>query len=249
MLRAILLAAGSGRRLGVSHPKCLLRFGERTLLERHLGALEHLRVEEVAIVTGYERTQIEKELAHVRPQPTLLFKPEFARGSVVSLWRAREWLQKGDDVLLMDADVLYDPALLDVLAARRGSALLLDRNYDDRAGEAMKVCLERERIVEFRKQLAPELRFDDAGESVGFFRLAAETARSLARHVERYVDAGRLDEPYEEPLRDVMLESPHAFEICDATGSAWIEIDFPSDVERARAKVLPRLRSAEARRA
>jgi len=153
MLRTILLAAGSGRRLGVSHPKCLLRFGERTLLERHLGALARLRVEEIAIVTGYERTQIEKELARVRPQPTLLFNPEFARGSVVSLWRAREWLQKGDDVLLMDADVLYDPALLDVLAARRGSALLLDRNYDDRAGEAMKVCLERERIVEFRKQL------------------------------------------------------------------------------------------------
>ncbi len=241
MLRAILLAAGSGRRLGVSHPKCLLRLGSCSLLERHIDALARLRVGELAIVTGYERAQIEKEVAHVGSQPTLLFNPEFARGSAVSLWCAREWLQKGDDVLLMDADVLYDPALLGALAARPGNALLLDRDYDDRAGEAMKVCLQRGRIVEFRKQLAADLRFDDAGESVGFFRLSADGARALARHVERYVEAGRLDEPYEEPLRDLMLESPDAFEICDATGAAWIEIDFPSDVERARAKILPRL--------
>jgi choline kinase len=245
MLRAILLAAGSGRRLGVSHPKCLLRFGARSLLERHIDALARLGIEELAIVTGYERAQIEKELAQRSPQPTLLFNPEYARGSAVSLWRAREWLQKGDDVLLMDADVLYDPALLGELAACRSNALLLDRDYDDRAGEAMKVCLERGRIVEFRKQLAADLHFDDVGESVGFFRLSADSARSLAWHLERYVGAGRVDEPYEEPLRELMLESPQAFEICDATGAAWIEIDFPSDVDRARVQILPRLLEGE----
>lgn len=245
MLRAILLAAGSGRRLGVSHPKCLLRFGERTLLQRHLDTLASLQIAQVAIVTGYERAQVEDQLAHVQARPALLFNPEFARGSAVSLWRAREWLRAGDDVLLMDADVLYAPALLEKLAAQSGSALLVDRSYDDRAGEAVKVCRAGGRIVEFRKQLAEDLRFDEAGESVGFFRLSAEMARALATRVERYIEAGRLDEPYEEPLRELLLASPERFEVCDATGMPWIEIDFPSDVKRAREQVLPRLANEE----
>ncbi len=248
MTCAILLAAGSGRRLGVSHPKCLLRFAERTLLDRHLEALARLHVAPVVIVTGYERAQLERELERIQPRPALLFNPEFARGSVVSLWRARAWLRSGDDVLLMDADVLYDPALLEKLAAQSGSALLVDRGSDPGDPESVKVCRAGGRIVEFRKQVPPDLRFDDAGESVGFFRLAAAQALHLAKRVEGYIAAGRLDEPYEEPLREVLVADPGSFEVCDATGSPWIEIDFPADIERAREQVLPRVLAAEALR-
>jgi choline kinase len=143
--------------------------------------------------------------------------------------------------------VLYAPTLLQTLAERKGSALLVDRDCDDHDGEAVKVCVMGQRIVEFRKQLAADLRYDDAGESVGFFRFAPDAARALARRIESYVEAGRLDEPYEEPLRDVLLRLGDSFEICDATGAAWIEIDFPRDVERARERILPRLLAEEAR--
>jgi choline kinase len=249
MLRAVLLAAGSGRRLGVAHPKCLLRFDGRSLLRRHVETLGALGVQEIGIVTGYERGQIEAELVDVTPAPTLRFNPDFARGSVLSAHCAHEWLTKGDDVLLMDADVLYVPELLERLARARGDALLLDRAFDDTAGEAMKVCLSRGRIVEFRKRIAADLRHDDVGESVGFFRLSAPRALRLAEQIVRYVEAGGIEEPYEEPLRDVLLAAPGAFEILDATGKAWIEIDFPEDVERARTRVLPLVRAAETERA
>ena len=39
-MRAIILAAGYGRRLGLSTPKCLLRIAGRSLLERHLRLLK-----------------------------------------------------------------------------------------------------------------------------------------------------------------------------------------------------------------
>jgi choline kinase len=98
-------------------------------------------------------------------------------------------------------------------------------------------------IVEFRKKLAADLRFDTIGESVGFFRFDAGGASRLAALVAGYVarDCGHL--PHEEAVRDLLLELSQIVEITDVTGSPWIEIDFPADYERARTEILPLLRS------
>jgi choline kinase len=163
---------------------------------------------------------------------------------LLSLWCARRELARGGDVLLMDADVLFDPALLEPLVQAQGSAFLLDREFDDAGGEAVKLCVRRGAIVEFRKHVPRDLVFDFAGESVGFLRLAEPMARELAARCEHYVEAGLLDAPYEEPIRDLVLENPARFGFVDITGLPWIEIDFPRDVQRARLEILPRLAAA-----
>ena len=162
---------------------------------------------------------------------------------MVSLWTVREALEAGGDVLLMDADVLYDPAILERLVRRTGNLFLLDRKFDDTGQEAVKLCIRGGLPVEFRKRLAPDLVYDFAGESVGFFRFGEEAARALAARCSEYVAADRLDEPYEEAIRDLVLESPDRFQFEDITGLPWIEIDFPDDVRRAAEEILPRLSS------
>ena len=42
-------------------------------------------------------------------------------------------------------------------------------------------------------------------------------------------------------IRDLLRESSQIFEVVDVTGTPWIEIDFPADVERAAREVLPQL--------
>jgi choline kinase len=243
--RAILLAAGRGTRLRALHsgPKCLLEIDGQSLLERHLRALAALGVAQIGIVTGHEAAALERALQDLAglSRPALRFNPDFERGSVLSLWCASPWLVAGGDVLLMDADVLYDPEVLARLVRSPGSALLLDRDYDDAGGEAVKVCVRAGRVVEFRKQLCPELRFDFAGESVGFFRFAPSDAKRLAARAYDYVRAGRMDEPCEEVIRDLLLEAPERYCAREVTGLAWLEIDFPKDVARARAEILPRI--------
>jgi choline kinase len=66
-------------------------------------------------------------------------------------------------------------------------------------------------------------------------------AAALARRCEEYVAAGRLDEPYEEAIRDLLLAAPGEFRVEDVSGLPWIEIDFADDVRRAEAEILPRL--------
>jgi choline kinase len=247
-MRAILLAAGRGIRLGplgFERPKCLLPFGGKSLLLRHLECLRGLGVNEIVLAVGYREAEVRAELdaepAQPSPRPTTLTNPRFERGSVVSLWSVRDALCAGGDVLLMDADVLYDAAILARLVERPGNLFLMDRKFDDSGQEAVKLCLRRGVAVEFRKRLAADLAYDLAGESVGFFRFSEPIARALASRCDAYVAAGRLDEPYEEAIRDLLLETPALFHFEDITGLPWIEIDFPDDVRRAEEEILPRL--------
>ena len=107
--------------------------------------------------------------------------------------------------------------------------------------EPVKLCVHDGYLVEFRKQVAPNLAYDFAGESVGFFRFESAIAHRLATHTEQYVADGRHEEPYEEAIRDLLLETPEAFGYEDITGLPWIEIDFPKDIQRAENEILPQL--------
>lgn len=244
-MRAIILAAGVGNRLGNTHngPKSLLRFGDRSLLARHLDALRRLGIVHVAVCVGHEAAQIRGEVETVGAGDfvSTVLNADYRQGSVVSLWTVRRYLEAGGEVLLMDADVLYDPALLSRLVETpKANCFLLDRDIE--AGEEpVKLCVRGGRLVEFRKQVAPDLIYDLAGESVGFFRFSGDMGARLARRTEQFVETGRRQEPYEEVIRDLLLETPADFDYEDITGVPWIEIDFPQDVERARREILPRL--------
>lgn len=248
-MRAIILAAGLGLRLqqqaGDQFPKCLLQFEGVTLLERHLQLLEEAGVTEVVLALGFQPELVEAELKRINwpHKVEVVMNPRFDLGSVLTVHRTAEALTRGGDVLLMDADVLYDERVFAPLVAGEAPAnrLLIDRDFE--AGdEPVKLCIENGVPVELRKQVAAGLKYDTIGESVGFFRFDEKTAARLADIVADYVNTGRAKMPHEEAVRDLLLEKRHVFDIADVTGAPWIEIDFPNDVTRAADEVLPQLR-------
>jgi choline kinase len=247
-MRAIILAAGRGIRLQLPQdsqmPKCLLRFGGMTLLERHLTMLKSAGITDVVLVLGFRHELVSEELERLAwtPRPQIVLNMRFELGSVLTVHTAALAMTRGGDVLLMDADVLYDERILAALVAgkRPVNRLLIDRDFE--AGdEPVKLCVQDGVPVELRKQLAADLKFDTIGESVGFFRFDQGGARRLAALVEGYIDTGRAHMPHEEAVRDFLRERSQVLEVADVTGFPWIEIDFPIDVVRATQEVLPQL--------
>ncbi len=247
-MKAVMLAAGIGNRLGNNRmrttPKVLLKFGGRTLLQRHIEILQCAGIEELVLGVGFNREDIEQEIASLGAAHYVrtVFNPDFENGSILTLWVLRDALCSDGPVLLMDGDVLYDSRMMTrLITSDHSSCSLLDRVtlLDD---EAVKLCIRDGKIVEFRKWLSAE--FDFCGESVGFFKLSADMATSTIAQVQVHIEQGRRDEPYEEPLRDVILTSRRgtlAYE--DITGLPWIEIDYAADLMRANSEILPLLQA------
>jgi choline kinase len=221
----------------------LIEFDGQTLLQRHLDALRALGIEEVILCVGFQAEQVQRELDSLNPGITTrtVRNPDYERGSVLSLWTLRGHLSDGEDILVMDADVLYDLRVLERLVKTTiPNCFLLDRDFE--AGdEPVKLCVRGGGLVEFRKQVDPNLAYDFSGESVGFFRFSGAMAGRLTGRLEDYVTQDRRDEHYEEAIRDLLLARPEEFGFEDVTGLPWIEIDFHEDVERARREILPSL--------
>lgn len=242
---AIILAAGRGNRLREfnpdGRPKSLLEFGGKSLLARELQYLAEFGVQRVELVVGYEADQVIEHVGNLqqRPDVSFAFNPHYEDGSVISLLAARERLLAGNDCLVMDADVLFEPRILQrLMTCAAANVFLFDGDFEP-GDEPVKIAVHQGRMVEFRKRLAPGLEYDQLGESVGFFRFDAATCIDIASGCARYEAEGLGDAPHEEVLRDVLLADPARFVFEDISGLPWLEVDFPEDIERAVKEILP----------
>jgi mannose-1-phosphate guanylyltransferase len=129
-MKAVLLAAGLGTRLRPltdTTPKCLVRIGERTLLDIWLDALADLGVEEVLVNTHHLADQVAAHVVDRRGDPPvrLLHEPTL-RGSAGTLRAARQLLESDRWFLAVNADNLtdYDLAHLVLAHSAAGEGVL-----------------------------------------------------------------------------------------------------------------------------
>ncbi len=233
-----MFAAGVGKRLqGVTQgrPKCLVDIGGRTLLSRHVEYLGRLGVCQVVLVVGYAQDYIRQAMAAdpFAHEIRWVVNEQFTRGSITSLWAARS--EMDDDMVLMDADVLYAPSILARLVhSSFPTALLMDETVKQESEECM-IAAKTGRVLTLSKTLPSA--YDEAGEGVGFLKVQRQDIPALLQSVRAYVEAGALDMEYEDALKGFFEKVPVGYE--KIGGLPWIEIDFPEDIDRAASEILP----------
>jgi choline kinase len=243
-MRAGILAAGIGRRLGDARlpPKILLRFGGETLLERHVAFLRHCGIGRIDLIVGHRAGEVEAEIDRIGARDMIVtrFNPDYDQGAIVSLWHLGEALTSGEPVIFMDGDVLYDHRMMErLVASPRENCFLLDRTTEE-GEDPVKLCMRDGLLVDFHKR--PQRDYDWWGEWVGFCRFDPTIAAKVAGATARIVEAGRRDTIYEDAFRDVVVaEPPGTFDVEDITGLPWIEIDFPEDLDKAKSEIFPSL--------
>jgi len=123
-MRAIILAAGRGRRmghLGDDRPKCLVELAGKPLIERQIAALRRGGVDEIGVVRGYRAETIDF--------PGLFYfaNERWAETNMVmSLAAAAAWL-RSEPVIVSYADIFYRSELVRGLADAEGELVV---SYD-----------------------------------------------------------------------------------------------------------------------
>ena len=141
----VILAAGMAKRLRPltdTKPKCLLEVGGKSLLHRTVDAMASAGISEFLVVTGYRAPMIRDHISFHFPHPTFHFidNPDYAHNNnIFSLWLAMQQLH-GQEVLLMDSDILCDPEAVRRVARQDSSALAMQGH--ELGEEEMKIVVD-----------------------------------------------------------------------------------------------------------
>jgi choline kinase len=235
-MKAIILSAGQGSRLGHlvdDRPKCLIDFNGRSLLDRQLDTLEANGVGQAVVVTGFHDELIQEAIARRNRGPDVrtIYNPFYkVADNTGSLFMAREEL--AGDCLVWNGDTLVANALMGRVVEndRTGICVTIDRKdgYDD---DDMKVVEEDGLLKAIGKRLP--LATVNA-ESIGLLAFRAGGAERFRDAIERAIRAPEGTTIWYLRVIHQIAQQSEVWTL-DIHGAEWGEVDFPPDVEVARA--------------
>lgn len=236
-MRAIILAAGEGRRLrpltdGI--PKCLVRFQGRRILDHALDQLRACGVNEITLVTGY-RSETLAELG----LPTR-HNPDFATTNMVhSLFCAEDRLE--GDVIVAYGDILFGRSQLRALIDSPASiAVTVDLRWrelwslrmEDPLADAETLKLDSTgKIVELGRK--PRTYRDIEGQYMGLIRFSAEATPRVVDFYrelrERTADPHVFRNLYMTDFLQSLIDAGIPVQAVPVEGG-WLEIDTLDDL-------------------
>lgn len=238
--KAIILAAGTASRLRpltLHTPKCLLKVGERTLLERSMDALIKAGIREFCIVTGYLHEKIEdfvKQTYGESIDVCFIHNKDYeTTNNIYSLWLARPKAD-GQEMLLLDSDLLYDGQIVErVLADSHENVLTLIRH--ELGEEEMKVVMNEDgAITEISKTCNPALA---AGESLGIERMGKAYTTALYKELDIMMNQEHLENTFYELAFLRLIAQGNTFSVLDVTELFSCELDTIEDFENAKQRI------------
>lgn len=233
---ALILAAGIASRLRPltdNSPKCLLKLGKKTILERTLDNLQRNNIKEYVIVTGYLENQIKEYINQNYPSLKVTYIHNDAYDStnnIYSLWLAKDCI-RNRDILLLDSDIIFDHRIVKLLFDSGEGNYLAVRSDHDLGEEEMKVALTSDNLItEISKKMDP---LSAAGESIGIERFRSDFINVLFDKLkDRVITNGRVNDFYEAAFQDAINDGQNLYAV-NVGDYKCIEIDTTEDIKHA----------------
>lgn len=244
-MRAIVLAAGRGSRLGrlgAGRPKCLVRLGGRTLLDWQRAAFAAAGVRQRLLVLGHAAERVAPS-----SEERVVVNPDWARGGPVASLLAAPLAWRRPGFLLVYGDVVFHPDLIVALRDHPGD-LALTGDLDWHAlwsarfadvlsdAEGFRFAGDRLRAIGRRSRRASAIQAQFTGllkvSAAGWRRVESHLAGRSAAQVRREDTTGLLAR---------LLAEGAAVHVVPIRGR-WCEVDSASDVALYRARLRRRTR-------
>ncbi|HEX5608540.1 MAG TPA: aminotransferase class I/II-fold pyridoxal phosphate-dependent enzyme [Solirubrobacterales bacterium] len=235
--RAVILAAGLGSRLGPFTerlPKPLLTVGGTPILESTVRTLAAAGVERTMIVVGHLGGEI---AAAIGPRQAGM-EIEYAESDrfestndIYSLWRGRGGLQ--GDTLVIEGDVLFDPAVLKAMRAPGSENVAAVARFEP-SMDGTVVAVDPQGLVEeifYADDQGPGFEYEGKYKTINVWLFRGEyLERELLPELERMVKADEgMDRCFEVILASAIRERSSRFRAADCSEIPWYEVDTHED--------------------
>jgi len=234
-MKTVILAAGAGSRLKplTDHlPKCLLTVGGKSILEMTIENLVATGNPEIIIVTGYLEEKIREFIKHRFPQlnVTFIFNSSYtSTNNIYSLLLCKD-VVAGDDMLMMDSDIIFDKSIIEKLLASGYKNCLALKRHDVHEEEIKVRADEKGRVLEIGKNVIPA---DAAGESIGIEIFGKEILPELFGILDRMVVTEKKVNLFYEAAFQELADKKNDLFVVDVTEYPCMEIDTIEDLTTA----------------
>jgi choline kinase len=234
---AIILAAGLGSRLGPrtqDSPKCLTPVCGAPILGRSINALRAAGVDDLVLVVGYLAPQIECFVNTTYPAPgiRLTTNPAFAdSGTALSLLHGLDCVAPGRDVLVVEGDVVFEPALVEGVLRAPGSSTALASYRPDLSGTFALVGPDG-RVEDWCHESVrgPAFPLEASWKTVNLTKLDAGVIERFVRPVLADTLAAHGPRATFETVARECIARGMRVEGVDVGDLPWYEIDTPADL-------------------
>lgn len=240
-MKAIILAAGIGNRmrpLSESTHKTLLRVAGETIIGRICDGLHANGVIDVAIVTGYRADELQAHLRAHYPHLNLTFIHN-ARyretNNIYSMALALEHFQITEDVILIESDLIYEPAVIQrVITSPRPNVALVDRYRSGMDGTVVTVA---DGII--HNIIPPHLQtsnfdFSDKYKTLNIYKFSRDFCNTVFKKLVTYYATTIDANCYYELILGILIYMQRETIYAEVlNGERWAEVDDPNDLRVA----------------
>lgn len=244
-MRAIIIAAGMGKRLKPytdGLPKCMLKFGGKTLFQRQLEALKACKVKNVVMIKGYEKEKINY------PGIKYYTNDNYQNNNILnSLFYAEKEIE--GEVIISYSDILFEKQVVErLLESKKDISIVVDIDWkgyyegrkDHPIEEAENVIIDADsNVVEIGKILTK--KHDVHGEFIGMMKLTSRGSEIFKKHFNRskklfwgkpFQRAQTFEKAYLTDMIQEMVDLGVPIH-CVIIERGWQEIDTVEDYKKA----------------
>lgn len=225
-MKAVILAAGVGSRLGNILPKCLIEFpNKKTILARQIELLREIGIKEIIVVVGFKKEIIMEKYPHV----VYIYNPFYhMTNTSKSLMVALESIND-DDVIWINGDVFLEAEVLRRIYSKKGNIITVNKSQC--GAEEVKYKTNRyDQITEISKNV-----LEAEGEALGVNKISKKGFTVFLESL-RECD----DNDYFEKAVEISIGKGIDFFPIDISDCKCIEIDFKKDLKTTKKIFYPK---------
>ena len=218
--------------------KTLLEIGGRTVIQWIIDALLENDVRDLVVVTGYRAGDLRTCLDSTYPACaiTYIHNERYAEtNNIYSMALALDGISLDSDVLLVECDLIFEPAVIRrLLRSPHANVALVDRYRAGMDGTVVDIAGDLITDVITPKRQGPGFQLEGKFKTLNIYRFSQEFCAGTFKKLLDYYAAISHNDYYEMVLGIIIYLQQEAVHAEVLQGERWTEIDDPNDIDVAR---------------